>query len=180
MPRWHSRGEEQDPGNLLSGVGLERGMTFADIGCGSGYSTIPAAEIVGETGEVYAVDVDVQSVEHLRRQAEERGLENIVSMVGRGEDTVFCEGCIDLVFLGIVLHDFQDPGAVLRNARRMLKADGRLVNLDWRKIRMDFGPPYHIRFDEEKAGSLLRHAGFRIEEVRDEGRYHYVIRASLA
>jgi len=54
-------------------------------------------------------------------------------VLGRAEDTIFCEACADIVFFGMVLHDFSDPAKVLRNAGMMLKVDGRLVDLDSEK-----------------------------------------------
>jgi hypothetical protein len=59
----------------------------------------------------------------------------------------------------------------------MMKADGQLIDLDWKKMNMSFGPPVAIRFNEEKASSLLRSAGFIITDIRDIGPYHYIIAA---
>jgi len=103
------------------------------------------------------------------------GLKNVLASVGAGEETVFCDSCADYVFLGIVLHDFNDPNRVLQNARRMLKPTGKLVNLDWKKIHMRFGPPYEIRFNEDKAVALIRKNSFTVEEVRESGKYHYLV-----
>jgi len=90
-------------------------------------------------------------------------------VLGRAEDTVFCEACADIVFFGMVLHDFSDPAKVLRNAGRMLKADGRLVDLDWKKEPMELGPPTGIRFSEEEAIRRIEAARFRTEAVKDSG-----------
>ena len=95
--------------------------------------------------------------------------------MGRGEETILCEGCADIVFFGIVLHDFESASKVLSNAKRMLKHDGRLVDLDWKKKPMDLGPPLRIRFSEEKAAGLIRDAGLKIETVKTDQPYHYVI-----
>lgn len=150
-------------------------MTLVDVGCGDGFFAIPAAKKVGRTGRVYAVDSNPKAIAQLQRTADRDGLKNVVTRVGAAEETLFCESCADYVFLGIVLHDFRDPDRVLQNARRMLKPTGRLVDLDWRKIHMDFGPPYEIRFDENKAAALIQKNSFTIEEVKDSGEYHYLV-----
>ena len=77
----------------------------------------------------------------------------------------------------MVLHDFSDPAKVLRNAKQMIKPAGRLVDLDWKKQDMPFGPPVKIRFSQEYASSLIETAGFQIEGVKDVGSYHYVVTA---
>ena len=86
-----------------------------------------------------------------------------------------CDGCADVVFYSIVLHDFHDPAKVLVNAKRMFKPFGRLVDLDWKKKQTEIGPPLRIRFSEEQAQRLIKDAGFKVESVRDVGRDHYVV-----
>ncbi len=156
---------------------LNAGMVFADIGCGDGFFSILAAKKVGEKGKVYAVDVDASAIKKLKQKAEHESLKNITAKVGLAEETVFCIGCADFVFYSMVLHDFADPTKVLQNARKMLKPTGRLVDLDWKKKEMPFGPPLKIRFSEEQAAALIREAGFQIVDVKDTGKYHYVVTA---
>jgi ubiquinone/menaquinone biosynthesis C-methylase UbiE len=169
--KWHN------PGVTLKSIGLSAGMVFVDVGCGDGFFAIPAAQLVGEKGEVYAVDVDASAIERLREKAAEKGLKNVTAKVGEAEETVFCEECADMVFYGRVLHDFRDPAKVLHNAKRMLKPAGKLVDLDWKKKPTVFGPPVRIRFSEEQAASLIRAAGFTIESVKAAGRNFYVVTA---
>jgi ubiquinone/menaquinone biosynthesis C-methylase UbiE len=169
------RKQWQDPEQILSSIGLGEGMVFVDMGCGEGYFAIPAALMVGRAGKVYAVDISAGSVERLRVRADQEGLRNILSQVGEAEKTVFCDGCADIVFFGIDLHDFRDPVAVLRNAERMLGPGGRLVDLDWKDQPMEMGPPPGKRYPVEKARSLIESVGLRILSVRDAGSYHYLI-----
>ncbi len=164
-----------NPEKVLEDVGLRSGMTFVDVGSGDGFFTILVAQIMGEKGMVYAVDTDASAIERLKRKAAEKGLANVKAVVAEAEKTVFCEGCADFVFYSIVLHDFRDPVKVLQNAKRMLKSSGRLVDLDWKKKRMSFGPPVQIRFSEEQASSMMENADFGFESAKDIGPYHYVI-----
>ena len=152
-------------------------MVFVDVGSGDGFFTMLAAQVVGEKGMVYAVDRDAAAIQRLLDKAAEKGFANVRAVAAEAEETVFCEQCADIVFYSIVLHDFRDPAEVLRNARRMLKLSGRLVDLDWKKQRMTFGPPFGIRFSEEQASRLMEATGFKIQGVRDIGPYHYVVTA---
>jgi ubiquinone/menaquinone biosynthesis C-methylase UbiE len=140
------RKEWQDPEKIFPSIGLSAGMTFVDMGCGEGYFALPAARRVGRGGKVYAVDINAEAVAHLKEQAENEGLSNLSAEVREAEATVACEGCADIVFFGIDLHDFADPRKVIRNAKTMLKPSGRLVDLDWKDIPMDIGPPKEKRF----------------------------------
>jgi ubiquinone/menaquinone biosynthesis C-methylase UbiE len=156
---------------------LRSGMTFADIGCGDGFFSILASKKVGDDGRVYAVDVDPAAIERLQRKAKAQGLNNIISKVGKAEETVFCKACADFVFYSMDLHDFGDAAKVLRNSREMVKPSGLVVDLDWKKIDMPFGPPAAIRFSEEQAADLMRAAGLTVVDVKDAGPYHYIITA---
>lgn len=154
---------------------MSRGFTFIDVGCGDGFFAVPAAKLVGEEGRVYALDGNDDAIDRLNKKAAMQRLRNLRSNVGEAEETVLCEGCADIVFFGIVLHDFEDPVKVLTNAKRMLKTTGRLVDLDWKKEPMELGPPLGIRFSEEEAVRLVESVGFRIETVKETGSFHYLI-----
>ncbi len=169
----------QNPENVLAEMGLRSGMTFIDIGCGQGFFTIPAANIVGDKGIIYALDISQTNIDRLREKGNNARLTNIILKTGKAEDLLLCEACADIIFFGIVLHDFDDPIKVLMNAHSMLKPTGRLVNLDWKKEPMEFGPPVYIRFAEEKARQLIESSGFKVHSIKNSGLYHYVITASL-
>ena len=156
---------------------LQVGMVFVDVGCGDGFFSILAAKIVGEKGKVYAVDIDPLAIEKVKQKVKAEGLENITAKAGRAEETVFCNKCIDLVFFSMVLHDFDDPAKVLLNTKEMIKPDGLLVDLDWKKQEMPFGPPSRIRFSEERASDLIKNAGFQIANVKNVGNFHYLVSA---
>ena len=172
------RRQWQDPEKILTSIGVAPGMVFIDVGCGDGYFALPAARRVRPSGKVYAVDSDAAAIERLRDQVEREGLDNLFSEVREAEETVVGEGCADYVFFGIDLHDFEDPAQVLLNAKKMLRPHGRLIDLDWKDVSMDFGPPQQKRFSIDKARYLIESAGFTIASVTDAGPYHYLIIAS--
>ncbi len=177
---WHYwdetwRREWQNPEAILEKIGLKPGQTFMDIGCGAGFFTLPAARITGPKGKVYGVDSQSDAIDEIRKKAAAGGLTNLELKVGRGEETLLCHACADIVFFGIVLHDFQDPAKVLENAHPMLKPDGKLANLDWKKVDMSFGPPLSKRFDEATASRLIEQSNFKVESVKDSGKYHYLV-----
>jgi ubiquinone/menaquinone biosynthesis C-methylase UbiE len=167
----------QNPEAILNSIGLKAGMAFVDVGCGAGFFAIPAARIVGSKGKIYGIDANPNAINALREQGEKEGLKNIYPTTGAAEDIVVGKSIADVVFFGISLHDFQDPSKVLANARRMIKPGGKLIDLDWKKEGIPFGPPSHIKFDEAKASGLIEAAGFKVESVKDSPPYHYLITA---
>lgn len=169
----------QDPETILDLIGLEQGMVFVDMGCGDGYFALPAARRVGRQGRVFAVDIDAGAVSRLQERAAREGLDNLIAEVKAAEEAVVCEGCADRVFFGIDLHDFNDPSQVIRNAAKIIRPSGLLIDLDWKDQPMKMGPPAWKRFSQEKARHLLESEGFRIHSVADAGPCHYLIVAGI-
>jgi len=166
----------QDAPAILSRIGLKPGDTLVDIGCGDGYFSIPAAKIVGKSGLVYSLDVSAEAISELKAAASVAGLSNIQTAVGEAENTLLCNGCAEVVLMANALHDFNDPVAVLKNARLMLKPGGRLADLDWKKDKDQLhGPPFAKRFDQARATALLKQAGFKVMSSTLVGPFHYLL-----
>ncbi len=164
-----------NPEAVLKDVGLAAGMVFVDVGCGDGFFSLLAAKIVGDSGSVYAVDLDPQAIEKLKAKAQKQNLKNIKATAAPAEETEFCTHCADIVFYSMDLHDFKDAVQVLQNAKKMLKPTGLIVDLDWKKLQMPFGPPFQIRFSESDALGLMRIAGFTAIKTQEAGLYHYLV-----
>lgn len=171
------RREWQNPEAILANIGLRQALIFIDVGCGGGYFTIPATRITRKSGKVYGIDINPDFINELRELATKENLHNLDLTVGKAEETVVCEGCADIIFFGVVMHDFEDASKVLINASKMLKPLGRLINLDWKKERTDLGPQFQKRFSEGYAADLIKAAGFTIEYIKPSGRHHYIISA---
>jgi ubiquinone/menaquinone biosynthesis C-methylase UbiE len=169
----------QDPEAILNDIGLKSGMTFTDIGCGGGFFALPA-RMVGERGRVYGLDISSEAISALETEAKRERLYNIVTIVGDAAEAPVCRACCDVAFFGIDLHDFARPNRVLRETSEALKMNGKLVDLDWKKTGIPFGPPEEIRFSEEKASQIIEAAGFLLTAVRNAGPYHYIVEARLA
>jgi len=159
---------------------LKPSMTFIDVGCGHGFFSIPAAEIVGTSGRVIGIDIDDGGLQSIK-DSSELGRLKVETILGKAEEIIACRGCADVVFFGIVLHDFHDPYRVLSNAKVMLKANGTLVNLDWgREETAGMGPPISMRFDERQASDMISSQGFKITSVSRSGKYNYIITAKIS
>jgi len=80
--------------------------------------------------------------------------------------------------MATVLHDFvedQISEEVLQEVDRVLKTDGRLAILEFKKIDGPPGPPIHIRLSPQEVGEMLVPYGFTEERIVDVGPYNYLI-----
>ena len=75
----------------LRKIGVRRGQTVLDFGCGRGNYAIPAAGIVGEEGRVYALDKNQRALDELMRRAENERLRNVTRVDTSGEVEIMLE-----------------------------------------------------------------------------------------
>jgi tRNA G46 methylase TrmB len=87
-----------EPPQKLIGPHVRKGQVVADLGCGSGYYTLPMAEIVGPEGKVVAVDLSRTSIRTLEKKAEKRGYGNIEVHAASAADLSFIkDGSVDFI-----------------------------------------------------------------------------------
>jgi ubiquinone/menaquinone biosynthesis C-methylase UbiE len=170
------RRKMMDPDIILPRIGLKPGMTLVDVGCGQGFFAIPAARIAGPKGYVYGIDIDKEALDLLGHKASDASL-SIQILQGEAEKTIACEGCADIVFFGICLHDFAEPEKVLENAWRMLKPGGLLADIDGKKVESEGESHQGKRLSEKEASKLIEEANFNIESIEGFSDWLYLIRA---
>ena len=66
-----------DPEKTLRGAGVESGQTVLEVGCGTGFFTLPAAEMIGEAGRLIAMDPLSGFVDRVTRKVRDAGLGNV-------------------------------------------------------------------------------------------------------
>ena len=92
------------PEHLVRELYLKPGDRVCDIGCGSGAYTIALAEEVGETGQVYAVDIHRDALHTLAGTLEKRGFQNVEMLWADVEDHIPVDGySLDAVVVSNVL-----------------------------------------------------------------------------
>jgi ubiquinone/menaquinone biosynthesis C-methylase UbiE len=170
------RESEEQPDKALDLIGVAKGSTAADIGAGAGYITWRLAERVGPAGKVYANDIQQPMLDLLGRNIRERKLDNVVPVLGAVDDPKLPANTMDLVILVDVYHEFSEPQKMLRGIRESMKADGRLVLLEYRAE----DPKVPIRAEHKMTVAQVRAElepeGFHMDRaIEDLPRQHILI-----
>jgi ubiquinone/menaquinone biosynthesis C-methylase UbiE len=131
--------------------GLNATQTVLDVGTGSG---LFAEEFAKAGLNVTGLDANEEMLP-VAKQFVPSG----TFKVGVAEQLPFPYGSFDLVFMGLLLHEADDPLAALREARRVARQC--LAILEWPKEEQDFGPPLAHRISSEKISRLHEETGFR-------------------
>jgi len=158
------------PRETLQRFGLGAGMTFVDVGAGTGYFTRAAAEIVGPQGAAIAVDSSPEMLAILRSR---NGTGVMRTLLSTDYAIPLEDGIADLVMVAFVLHETVDRGRFLAELRRLLKPGGRILIVEWKKQDDEHGPPREERLAPEDLEDVLR--GMEILEQDDLNASHYAL-----
>ena len=116
----------RDPVKALYAAGLGSGQNVLEVGCGPGFFTIPAAKIVGETGNILALDVNPFAVEHVRQKIETAGITNAQTLLANAAQTNLPDHSFDLTFLFGLGRPIGDMDKMWSELHRLLKPGGTL------------------------------------------------------
>jgi ubiquinone/menaquinone biosynthesis C-methylase UbiE len=116
----------RSPGRKLAEVELKPGLQVLDFGCGPGSFSIAAAELVGETGKVYAVDIHPLAIERVQQRALKKGLKNIEA-IQTDCKTGLPNNSIDRILMFDVFHQLKNSDRVLEELARILKPNAYLA-----------------------------------------------------
>lgn len=158
------RRENLPPLETLTKLELKPDDTFADIGCGIGYFTIPAAEIIGSQ-TAYALDTSPEMLEEVKLRAENAGLTNIVITQTGEYDLKLADELVTFALLVNVIHEIEDKPLFLKEISRILKPGGKLAIIDWEKRETEMGPPVDHRISREELTAMLKEIDFNCLET---------------
>ncbi len=159
----------QPPDQVMDAIGIRPGMVGAEIGAGRGRYVVQLAVRVGESGKIYAEDIDAGALTHLDQRCERWGLTNVESVLGDVTEPRLPDSELDFIFIISSYHHFADPTTLLRNARTALKPDGVLAIGEW----LTSTSPEQVEVQVSAAGFSLERTETFLEA---NGMYIYVFR----
>jgi ubiquinone/menaquinone biosynthesis C-methylase UbiE len=167
-----------DPTRLFAALELRKGTVLLDVGCGAGAYTLAAAERIGATGAIYAVDLWEEGIAALSREITLRRRTNIHPRVADVNRHIpVADRSIDVCLLATVLHDLIADGTAegtLREVTRALKPEGRLAVVEFEKVDGPPGPPRAIRLSPPELDAVLSPHGFNLVATQEVGPYNYL------
>jgi SAM-dependent methyltransferase len=116
--------------DVLEALGARPGAVIADVGAGDGFFTVRLARAVGNTGQVYAVDISPRAVDALRGRIVRDQLQNVEVIESEPADPKLPAASLDAVLIVNAYHEMTEYPAVLGHIFRALKPGGRLVIVD--------------------------------------------------
>lgn len=124
------RDEKLRPNRIMDVLGIKEGSSVADIGAGSGWFTVRAAKRVGNTGAVYAVEINAEYVKYIDDRAQRERLANIHTVLGKEDDPLLPAKSVDAVLLLRTYHEVAQPVILLKRTREAMRPGALLGIID--------------------------------------------------
>jgi predicted methyltransferase len=155
------RDERLQINRVMDILGITSGKTVADIGAGSGWFTVRAAKRVGDTGIVYAVDINPEAIRYIDARIRKENLHNVKPILSRADNPLLPTK-IDAVLLLKTYHEVAEPITLLRNLRPSLTAGAKVGVIDRNGNGENHGvaPDVVIREAKEAGYELLEQNDF--------------------
>jgi len=117
-----------NPVKTLQGADIQPGQTVLEVGCGTGFFTIPAAELIGDQGCLVAMDALSDYTKRVSKKVQAAGLENVRVVKCDALDTGLDAASIDKVLLfGVIPFPSLPLNRLLPEMHRILKTKGTLA-----------------------------------------------------
>ena len=148
----------QDPKKILAPY-INQGDIAVDLGCGMGYFSIPLASLVGDTGQVICVDLQLEMLSGLQKRALRAGLAERINLHQCTQEQIGVRGPVDFVLAFWMVHEVRLRKKFLDQIYKMLKDGGSLLIAE---------PYLHVsgRSFQQMQAELLECGFSRIENPR--------------
>jgi ubiquinone/menaquinone biosynthesis C-methylase UbiE len=148
---------------IARAIDIQPGMTVADIGAGTGIFTRLFADKVGGKGQVVAVDIAQNFLDHINQVNKETGRRNVQTLLGGADDTKLPESSVDVAYICDTYHHFEFPLKTMTSLHRALKPGGRLFVVDFKRVEGQSSDwtMKHVRAGQEVFEQEILSCGFK-------------------
>ena len=117
-----------NPVTTLRGADIQPGQTVVEVGCGTGFFTLPAAKLIGDEGCLVAMDALSDFVEQVLKKVKSADLKNVRVVKRDALNTGLSAATIDTALLfGVLPWPALPLNRLLPEMHRVLKPEGRLA-----------------------------------------------------
>lgn len=165
-----------DPTKIIEQCGIQAGMEIADFGSGSGAYTFAVSKALVSTGKVYAIDINKDLLKKVKNEGVKLGLFNIEVIWGDIDKlggTMLRDFSVDLVLLCNILFQLENKEEVIKEIKRILKPNGKVLVVDWSDSFGGLGPKPQTVVKKDSAMDMFEKAGFHMERELNAGTHHY-------
>ena len=156
---------------------IQPGQVVGALGCGgAGFFALESARLVGDQGQVYAVDIVKNALISVDGKAKLQGLYNLKTVWSDLEvfgATDIPNSSLDFGLLVNILFQSKKHEAIVREVARLIRPGGKLLVIDWNDVGVAFGPHPEDRVNADALREIVPSLGFTEDKFFQAGQYHF-------
>ena len=176
-----------DSNEIIDELNLNGSEIIMDAGCGDGHIAIKLLDEYITTGKVYAVDIYDASIEDMEKYKSENNVDNLINIEADITEGIseIDDGTLDVILMVNVFHGFTASRKVdeaISEFARLIKNEGRIAIMDYKKWDVPKGPPTQVRSSPEELEEAFAKHNLKMtylnEEIGEdipEGKSHFFI-----
>ena len=178
--RWAKRFDSPDrpdwqkPESVMTLMGVEPGMTVADLGAGTGFFLGYLSKAVGAEGRVLALDVEQTLISHMTDRAQEAGWTNVETRHIPYDSPGLEPASVDRILIVNTWHHIDDRADYSAELLKALRPGGAVYVVDY-TLESEDGPPKAHRLAPERVIAEMEGGGLEARMLEAELPRQYVI-----
>ena len=161
------------PDFIWDKLDIENPRVLVEIGAGTAFFSVAFFQKF-KPATVYACDLSETMIKWVTEHVSSK-YPDIIPVKTEESTVPLDDGIADLVFMITLHHELKHPSLSLAEAFRILKPDGKIFVVDWKKKEMSQGPPTEIRYLPEEVEKQMVNAGFQDVAVYNDLPKHFLV-----
>ncbi len=161
------------PDYVWGKLNIEKPGVFVDIGAGTAFFSVAFLQ-KSKLSTIYACDSSEVMINWVKENVSPK-YPNIIPVKIEEQYVPLDDGIADLVFMINLHHELENPSLTVEESNRILKPDGKIFIVDWKRKDMPEGPPAKIRCLPEQVKKQLVNAGFKQVDIYNELQKHFLV-----
>ena len=166
---------EWQPDKVIQTLNIQEGWSIGDLGAGGGYYSFRFTEKTGNQGKVFSADINEKFLNGIKKEAEKRGLDNLLTIHSSEDDSNFDDNSLDLIFIRNTFHHFKDRNKYMKRLSKKLKAGGKIAIIDYKSQSFKF---FGHNVSKDDILDAIKNTGLIVENEFDfiEKQHFFILR----
>jgi len=164
------------PKYIWNKINIEKPGVLVDIGAGTGFFSVHFLKYI-KIGKIFACDTSDIMIQWMKNNICPQ-YPHIVPLKMKKNAVPLKNGIADLVYMINLHHELDNPETILKESFRILKNNGAIFIVDWKKEDMSDGPPTDFRYLPEQVKDQLRSVEFRNVNIFNDMSKHFLVVAN--
>ena len=160
-------------GYICDKLGIKNPKVLVEIGAGTAFFSIAFLQELAPSS-IYACDISEVMITWVKENVIP-DFSNIIPVKCSENSVPLDDRIADLVFMINLHHELDSPAKTLGEAYRLLKPEGEIFIVDWKKKEMPEGPPREIRYLPEQVKKEMTDAGFDAVSIFSDLPKHFLV-----